>query len=80
MTPELIELEYMHIMIDKELQEQEGGGKQYHDDEYDQWDEDSENHDRNLADSDSEDERDEDPALLGDKYASEDEDDWEDID
>lgn len=82
MTPELIDLEFIHMELDDELRKQaEGGGKDFRDDDYDQYEEDAENFDSKLAEEfASEDESEEKvPAWQGD-YDDFDEDDYEDVD
>lgn len=48
MTPEQIELEFMHLEIDKRIKDG-GSGQYYVDDSYSEYDDESEDEDKNLS-------------------------------
>ena len=69
MTPEMIELEFAHIALDKRLKS--SNTEQYDDPDFDEYDKETEEHDSKLSD-------DELPKYKG--ITLEDNDDWEDVD
>jgi hypothetical protein len=50
MTPEQIDLEFAHILIDKKLANKASGATSYEDDEYDEYDNDTDARDSRLSD------------------------------
>jgi len=66
MTPEQIDLEFEHMLIDKELRDKAEGKQTYVDSEYDDYDKETDSADSKLSDIPNQQEENED-------------DDWEDV-